>query len=204
MKIDREITSLRGRSNTDPTLGHAIYYGMGVALIALCVVLGLLVLGKAFLQIEIPRDVFWIILASPLLGIGAGGFKLLAFVGEYREWLYHLEDALNLDLDNDGKIGEPPSSKERAPGSGSLVRGVDGALHRIYTELSIEEMRGVKKHLLTTDGFTVRAMNDLLQDDSRASALREELWALGILTKPKPRTVSKLTPAGKKAVMRWA
>ncbi len=197
-----DLPSVRPRSS-DTTRAHAINWFVSVTSIVLCALVGIYLLARSLLDLSIPSDTVWLILLAPLSGAMMGALKLIQFTTQHRQWLYALEDTLNMDINADGEIGQP-SPKEREPGYGSIIRGVDGAYHRINTELSPEEMMDLKKHLLSTGGLTVRTMNDALQDDSRASALRDELYALGVLTKPRPRTVSKLTDAGRKAVMRWA
>ena len=77
-------------------------------------------------------------------------------------------------------------------------------MHRVDVELDAAELHTIKRHLLTAGKFTVRAINDILGDDSRASALRVELYRLGILEEPQDRKATKLADAGRKAVMRWA
>jgi hypothetical protein len=191
------------RTPTDITRLHASNWGAAVGILALCLGLGAWLAAKAW---GAPVTV-WQLVLTPAAAILAAGVaysvKLLEFTGQHRQWLYGLEDLTGQDLDGDGITGDPARGRPQEPRPGALVRGVDGALHRIDTTLAPHELQAVKRHLLTAGAFTVRAVNDLLGDDSRASALRVELHRLGILEPPRDRAATRLTEPGRKAVMRW-
>jgi hypothetical protein len=187
----------------EATRQHAANWLIGVGILTLAAGVAIWTAAKAA---GAPVNLESLALA-PLVAILAGGVafavKLLQFTEEHRSWLYALELAAGQDLDADGIIGEPAQEPAQAA-DGSFVKGIDGAWHRVDVELEAHELHAIKKHLLTAGKFTVRAVNDLLGDDSRASALRVELYRLGILEEPEDRKATKLTDAGRKAVRRWA
>jgi len=196
-KAERAITPAHTERHSDPTLEHAIYYALGVACVALCVILSVFVLGKALLPLELPEQAFWAILVAPLLGLGMGGVKLLRFTDEHRHYLYHLEELLSVDLDDDGEIGHPGGGP-----AGTFVMCPDGVRRRLDTELDPDEVQAVKRQLLLAGKATVRALTMVVGD--RASGLREELIALDVCAKPEhDRAPALLTEVGRKAVMRW-
>lgn len=196
-KVDRAIITPRTERRGDPTLEHAVYYALGIASVALCAILGVFVLAWALLPLELPKQAFWAILAAPLLGLGMGGVKLLRFTDEHRHYLYHLEELLSVDLDDDGEIGHPGGGP-----AGTFVMCPDGVRRRLDTELDPDEVQAVKRQLLLAGKATVRALTMVVGD--RASGLREELIALDVCAKPEhDRAPALLTEVGRKAVMRW-
>ncbi|HUW10031.1 MAG TPA: hypothetical protein VM537_09895 [Anaerolineae bacterium] len=183
---------------------HALNWCMAVGILALAAGVGVWLAAKAA---GLPADAGTLALV-PVLAIVAAGVafavKLIRFTGEHRYWLYALEDAMGADLDGDGLTGDPTRTRTPAPAlQGAIVRGVDNTLHRLDIELSPSELQALKRLMLTSGAFGVRAANAILQDEVRASALRVELHRLSILEAPKPRTATRLTAAGTKAVMRW-
>lgn len=192
----------------DITRLHAVNWLIAVGILTLCLGVGAWLAAKAA---GAPVTA-WQLALAPLAAILTAGVafavKLLQFTEEHRAWLYVLEEATGRDLDGDGVTGNPeranPPSQPMPPLAGALVRGVDGAMHRIDTDMTPHELQAVKRHLLTSGAFTVRAVNDLLGDETRASSLRVELHRLGILEQPKPRAATRLTEPGRRAVMRWA
>jgi hypothetical protein len=191
------------RQGQEQTRAHALNYTLGVGAVALGFSLGGWLSLWVVMGDRLPIATLALVPALALLaGVTAGGLKLMEFTEEHRDWLYSIEQAIGQDLDEDGVIGDPPQPAGKPPG-GALIRGVDGATHRINTDLTRVELLELKRHLLTSGRFTVRAVNGLLGDDSRASALRVELHGLGILEEPKPKAATALTDVGKRAVMRW-
>jgi len=197
----RPAPASKGRG--DLARGHALNWAVGVGILTLC---GGIVgwIGAKSAGAPVTGGT---LAGVPVVAVLAAGVafavQLIRFTGEDRAWLYELEVVMGEDLDGDGIAGDPAQDPGQVLG-GSLVRGVDGALHRIDTTLSDTELQAVKRALLVSGEFTVRGLNAVLGDDHRASSLRVELYALGILEKPRPRTAAKLTAAGTKAVMRWA
>lgn len=192
--------------SSDTSRGHACNWGAAVGILTLCVGVCAWSGAKA-LGAHVTAGQLALTLPA---AIGAGGVafavKLLQFTQEHRAWLYALERATGLDLDGDGTTGEPPGAQAQPKQTidGALVRGIDGSMHRLDVALSPLEMQAIKRHMLTAGAFGVRAVNTILQDETRASLLRSELHRLGILEQPKPRAATPLTEAGHKAVMRWA
>ena len=172
---------------------------LGSGALAGCVgVCGWIVARVAGAYLEVA-SLAYAVPVSVLAGVASGAAALLRFTGEHRDWLYRgelLED-------------EPPSpSATRAPRPGVpppgvLIRGIDGAYHRIDVDLTEGELHAVKASMLSGGAFTVRAVNTLLGDDSRASTLRGELHRLGILEAPRDRAACRLTEPGRRAVLRW-
>jgi len=193
----------RPRTGGDITRAHAANWAAAVGILALC---GGILAWAVAKSAGAPVDAGELGLV-PLVAIGAAGVafavKLIRFTEEHRDWIYRIEEATGLDLDGDGYTGLHEANPAGHP-DGALVRGVDGALHRVDVALSPQELQGVKRHLLTAGAYTVRAVNELLGDETRASALRVELHRLGILEQPKPRAATRLTAPGRKTVMRWA
>ncbi len=64
-------------------------------------------------------------------------------------------------------------------------------------ELDAAELHTIKRHLLTAGKFTVRAINGILGDDSRASAFRVEFYRLGILEEPQDRKANRCQAQGR-------
>lgn len=192
--------------SSDTSRGHACNWGAAVGILTLCAGVCAWSAAKA-LGAHVTAGQLALVLPA---AIGAGGVafavKLLQFTQEHRAWLYALERATGLDLDGDGTTGEPPGAQAQPKPTidGALVRGIDGSMHRLDVALSPPEMQAIKRHMLTAGAFGVRAVNTILQDETRASLLRSELYRLGILEQPKPRTATRLTDPGKRAVMRWA
>lgn len=105
---------------------------------------------------------------------------------------------------NEEPQGGASRSTSRVVGQdGTQVLGADGVWHKIRVVLMPREYRAVQEHLLATGGLNVRALNDVLGDDGRASTLRVELFNIGILTQPKARTMSKFTADGRATVAQW-
>lgn len=197
-KLDAERTAV-GSRESDPTLAHAFYYGLGVAVLALCAVLGVLLLLWVLTPLEIPGSALWLIAVSPLLGLGMTGARLIQYTQQHRAFLYRVEDALGVDLDRDGEVGEPVRGGGPA---GTFVMCPDGARRRLDTELTPDEVQAVKRQLLLSGKATVRGLTAAVGD--RASALRQELITLCVCAQPEhDRAPALLTVAGRKAVMRW-
>ena len=204
-KTDRAILNNytpRLQPDADTSRNHAINWAAGVGILAFC----FYVLGWSILKMWWQALPNWsIALCVPVaLAFGAtwGSMKLIQFTEEHRDWLYALEEETRLDLNRDGVIGDPVQVAGIPP-QGTMIRGTDGQLHQLNTELSVADIHAVKASLLTSGYFGVRAINSLLGDETRASGLRIELYRLGILEKPQPRQATPLTASGKKAVMRW-
>lgn len=135
-------------------------------------------------------------LAPICAGAIAGSIKLIQFTTQSRNATYPQPIPTTIPTTT-----TPPTPTRGTPLPGTMLRGVDGTMRRVETQLSEEEIRIVKTLLTQSGKYNVRALMPFLGD--RASSLRQELHKLGILTKPKSRAAAKLTPAGRKAIMRW-
>jgi hypothetical protein len=186
--------------NTDITRAHAINWALGVATLVFCLLVLAFVLAKALLHTSIPSEALWLILVSPILGLSMGAYKLVVFTEEHRWFLYHIEEAMGVDLDNDGSIGQPRAQTEPEPGT--FLMGVDGVRHRLNTELTAGEIATLKAYLLSNEKASVRGLTGLVGD--RASLLRDELVTMGVCVEPpRKNQAAGLSDAGKKAVRRW-
>lgn len=135
---------------------------------------------------------------SFLAGAVAGGYKLIVFTEEYRDYLYALEVETQTDWNQDGHIGAPDLDAAH-----TVLLGVDGAYHRMDSNLSPEQVEAIKRLLLRSEKATVRSLTDIVGD--RASHFRDELIGLGVCEKPKyDRGAAPLSEAGRKVVMRWS
>lgn len=185
--------------STELTRAHALNWAGSVVAIGLCAMLALFV-GLRAINVNVSPKLFVYLLPLPLLiGICVGSIKLIQFTEEHRDFLYRVEEATGVDLDLDGEIGRPRAETEALPGT--LVRGVDGAFHRIDTVLTAPEIHAIKRLLLTAEKATVRALTGIVGD--RASQLRQELITLGICEAAAVKSAARLSADGKKAVMRW-
>lgn len=188
------------RHNT--TRSDAANWAAGVAIIAGC----LYVLGWGILRLfwdGVPIWTFFLALpVAVILGASFGSLKLIRFTEEYRDFVYALEEETGLDIDGDGVTG-PPVIRVGSPPQGTLLRGLDGAMHAVDTTLTSADILAVKASLLANNTYSVRALNSALGDENRASGLRLELYRLGIIEQPKPKQATRLTAAGIKAVRRW-
>ena len=186
----------------DISRSHAANWAAGVGIISFCGY----VLGWFILALFVSVPLWTVVLCVPVsvcLGASWGAVKLLDFTSQHREWLYYLEEETQLDIDQDGTIGAPVMLAGTPP-DGCMIRGLDGAMHRINTSLSQADIHAVKGSMLAGGTFGVRAINGVLGDETRASGLRLELHRLGILEPPQARQATRLTSEGKRAVMRWA
>lgn len=178
---------------------HAVNMGASVGIIAFFVA-AIGAIAATFAGLRVSFELLGLLILTAIgAGAIAGAVSLIRYTLQHRAWLYRLEELTGLDIDQDGVTGEPGAGPV-----GVLVRGIDGAYHRIDVTLSEPELQAVRVHLLTAGAFGVRAVNSLLGDETRASALRVELHRLGILEAPRPRVVTAVTPAGRKALIRWA
>lgn len=191
----------------DSSRRHALNWFLGAAVLAFAVLLALWFIANGLSDwlgrwepVPVPV-IFTIILPAALLaGAVAGAYKLLRFTEEYRDWLYQIEDMLQVDLDGDDEIGEP-KTKAGQPTPGTLLVGPDGAYHNIDVTLTMAEIAAVKRYLLTETACSVRGLMAIVGD--RASGLRSELHRIGILAKLRSRSATPLTEGGVKAVRRW-
>ena len=183
----------------DKTREHALNWGLGTAIISACFLIAVWVLAKMLWDLPL-KTLFLTVLIAALMGGANGAWKLIRFTEEHRDYLYAVEELTQVDINHDGVIGQPKEHTE----TGTFLRGADGASHQVSVRLSSEEVWELKKHLLETGKYTVRAVNNLLGDETRASALRLDLFTIGILETPKDRAATKVTEAGKRALMRWA
>lgn len=182
----------------DSTRAHAINYGLGAAIIAICCAVALWAIAATVWRLP------WYTLGLAMLGgmmLGAvtGARKLLQFTDEHRDYLYAVEELTQVDINRDGAIGQPKEHET----TGAMLRGVDGITRQVSVNLSGDEVYALKRHLIETGKYTVRAVNQLLQDDTRASALRFDLFNLGIIETPRDRAATAVTEAGRRALMRW-
>lgn len=188
------------KPQADATRTHAINWFVAVTIIAFCLgETALVVATLAGVRLQVVY-VGLVAFVSFALGAVVGAVKLISYTNEHRDWLYSVESWTGVDVDGDGVIGVPVGG---AAIPGVLVRGVDNALHRIDTQLTQTELSAIKRQMLTTGAFGVRAVNGILHDETRASLLRAELHRLGILETPQPRTATRLTDPGVHAVRRW-
>ena len=198
---------------TAPTAGdlaraHALNWCIAVGILALAGGVGIWMAAKAA-GLAADAGTLALVPVAAILTAGiTGAVQLLRFTDQHRRWIYALEDATDAiedAIDDDGIAGDPTRTRTpAAPLQGAIVRGVDASLHRLDVDLTPSEIQAIKRLMLVSGTFGVRAANAILQDETRASALRVELHRLGILEAPKARTATRLTPAGKTAVMRWA
>ena len=191
----------RTQDRFNTTRSDAANWAAGVAIIAGC----LYVLGWGILALFVSVPVWTFFLFPPVavvLGASFGSLKLIRFTEEYRDFVYALEEETGLDIDGDGVTG-PPVIRVGSPPQGTLLRGLDGAMHAVDTTLTSADILAVKASLLANNTYSVRALNSALGDENRASGLRLELYRLGIIEQPKPKQATRLTAAGIKAVRRW-
>lgn len=186
--------------STELTRTHALNWTGAVIALGLCVVMAVWV-GLRALNVSVPPRLLVFFLPLPLLvGICVGSVKLIQFTEEHRNWLYAAENAIGVDLDGDGEIGDPRAQTEPTPGT--MLMGIDGARHRIDVELSAGEIQAVKRLLIESGKATVRGLTGPVGE--RASALRDALIGLGICEAPtSTKSAANLSEPGKKAVMRW-
>jgi len=194
-KIERPYTSEIGVP-VDTSRSHAVNWAVGIALLAFVVY----IVGWSVVQYFTDALSWWsFLLCIPvaiLLGIGMGAIKLLNFTTEHREWLYWIEEIMDRDLDNDGVVGAPEDL------SGTFLMGIDGAKHRIHTELTVEQIREIRGKLLMNGKVTVRGLQPTIGE--QASQFRDELIGLGICKRPvHPNAAAVLSDAGFDAVIRW-
>jgi len=202
MKSERtaELPTVKQRTQSDITRAHALNWALSIGALVLCALVGAWILARALLDLSIPSDIIWLILLAPISGAVAGSIKLIQFTEEYRCFLYAVEDALQVDINNDGEIGQPQIAGDTPRGS-FLMTG-DGTRHRIDTELSAEEVKAVKRLLLTSGKATVRGLTAVVGD--RASALRQDLITLGICEEPdRKNAAAAVSVLGREGVMRW-
>jgi len=185
----------------DLARAHAVNWTAAVGILTLCLGVAIWIAAKAA-GVPVKAGALALVPVVALLVSGVTfGVKLVQFTEEHRGWLY-----AGAEQDQGDAGGQGPGDLRRDaqdPPAGAFVRGVDGALHRLDVDLSPLELQAVKRHMLVSGSFGVRAVNTILQDETRASALRVELHRLGILEAPRARVAAKLTGAGLRSVMRW-
>jgi hypothetical protein len=182
------------------TRAHAANWGLAVGMLALSVGIAALIAATAAGAAIRWMHAAALIAVALLAASAAFAVKLISYTERERALLYgNPHPPRQYDPPADPLPAEAPTTP-----AGTFVRGIDGGLHRLDTELDPTEVQAIKRHLLTSGGFTVRAANGILGDDSRASALRVELHRLGILAQPKPRAAAPLTEPGRRTVMRWS
>lgn len=176
---------------TDDTRRHAVNWFLGVTTLAACAsttAWWLLYRGGW-------ASVDGLITIAPLsvsVGVGFAAWQLLTYTRQYREWLYTQAES---------RDASPRKGHNMQRAAGTLLRGADGVLQRVEVELSEDEIAAIKKTLLRDNGCSVRTLTPLVHE--RASALRAELHQIGVLAELREKSATPLTPAGKKAVMRW-
>lgn len=176
---------------TDDTRRHAVNWFLGVTALAA---------GASTTAWWLLYRVGWasvdgLITSAPLslsVGVGFAAWQLLTYTRQYREWLYAQAES---------RDASPRKGNNAQRAAGTLLRGADGVMQRVEVELSEDEISGLKKALLRDNAASVRSLTPLVGE--RASALRAELHQIGILAELREKAATPLTPAGKKAVMRW-
>ena len=192
----------RVQPDKDTSRMHAANYAAGTALLSFCGYVFLWTLAKVLYPMLPNGSIALCLPVGLLVGASYGSMKLIAFTEEYRNYVYTLEQEQQ-QIDDMTREAVKSQNRQNSHVTGCLVRGVDNAYHRIPVELSKADLHAVKASMLSRGAFVVRGVNALLNDETRASALRIELHRLGILERPQARQATRLTPAGLKAVMRW-
>jgi len=191
----------------DSSRRHAANWMLGAGTLTFAILLALWFIANGLSDWlgqwgPVPVPVIFTVIApvSLLAGAVAGAYKLIRFTEEYRDWLYQVEDFLNIDLDGDAEIGEP-KTRAGEPNPGTLLVAPDGAYHNIDVTLTMAEIAAIKRYLLTEQACSVRGLQAIVGD--RASALRSELHRIGVLAQLRNRSATPLTEGGLKAVRRW-